>query len=66
MGAGENNLPKLDTRQWAAALRGLKAKASLERLDFERVVERMHAQVQNRPSLKCLQTIAQIAQMFSP
>ncbi|EIE26424.1 hypothetical protein COCSUDRAFT_58962 [Coccomyxa subellipsoidea C-169] len=42
--AGENNLPKLDTRQWAAALRGLKAKASLERLDFERVVERMHAQ----------------------
>lgn len=43
--AGENNLPKLETRQWAAALRNLKANASLERLDLERVVERMHAQV---------------------
>lgn len=43
--AGDKDLPKLDTRQWAAALRRLRGNATLQRLDFERVIERMHAQV---------------------
>ncbi|CAL8466718.1 g6254 [Coccomyxa elongata] len=42
--AGDKNLPKLETRQWAAALRRLRGNATLERLDFEHVIEKMHAQ----------------------
>ncbi len=52
MDAGDKDLPKLETRQWAAALRRLRGDATLVRLDFERVIERMHCQVCN--AMACL------------